>query len=321
VAITSPFPQTTRNAIRGIVNRPEGQIVFLDTPGYHESDKKLNLYLKDVVHRALDDADTVLYVLDGSRPPGREESAVMSLLGKSGKPVVAAVNKTDLALPLLAEIRGLVQAQLRPAALIDVSALYGTNLEQLVQAVMNVSPEGELLYPADFYTDQNPEFRISEIIREQAIMRCEKEVPHALYVEIADMEFRNRPAGTAMYGPGDDDENPPPEESAAVPAGESAAAPAGAPPGFFENEEPSARTEKRETLWVRAFLVVERPSQVGILVGHQGARIKSIRIGSLKVMKRIFPWKISLDIRVKVNSKWRSRDPLLKRMIGSDSQR
>jgi GTP-binding protein Era len=308
VAITSPVPQTTRNAIRGIVNRSGGQIVFLDTPGYHDSEKKLNLYLKDVVHRSLRDADVVLYVVDGTRTPGKEEHAVMDLLGKSGKPVVAVINKTDLDTPLLAEIRGLVQAHLLPKALLNVSAVKGSNLEGLLQAVLDHCPEGELFYPGDFYTDQNPEFRISEIIREQAIARSQQELPHAIYVEIADMEFQDaggQPVSRKIPAPLPDSTED---------------LPAGAPAGFFDDEAPpdeKGESSSAKNLWVRAFLVVERKSQVGILVGHQGAQIKAIRIESLKVMKKIFPWKVRLDLRVKVNPKWRSKDPLLKRMIGS----
>ena len=317
VAITSMVPQTTRNAIRGIVNRSAGQIIFLDTPGYHDSDKKLNHYLKDVVHRSLDDADVVLYVVDASRSPGKEEQAVMDLLKKSGKPVIAAVNKIDLETPLLTEIRGLVQVNLAPKALIDVSAVEGTNLESLVLSVLEQCPEGELHYPTDFYTDQNPEFRISEIIREQAIIRSEQEVPHALYVEIADMEFEGKNTDEP-----DTASNTIDEEST----------PAGAPAGFFDVSPESNLPEKdskdshspppenppqRKKLWVRAFLVVERESQVGILVGHKGAKIKSIRIGALKEMRKVFSWKIRLDLRVKVNPKWRKKDPLLKQMLGS----
>jgi GTP-binding protein Era len=292
VAITSSVPQTTRNAIRGIVNRSSGQIVFLDTPGYHDSEKKLNIYLKDVVHRSLDDADVVLYVMDASRPPGKEEGAVMNLLARSGKPIVAAVNKTDLNTPLLTEIRGLIRANLNPSELLEISAVEGRNLEGVVQAVMEQCPEGELHYPTDFYTDQDPEFRITEIIREQAIIRSEQEVPHSLYVELADMEFKKPPISTKTA-----------EDI-----------PTGAPEGFFETEEPSTVKPK---LWVRAFLVVERSSQVGILVGHKGEKIKAIRIGALREMKKVFPWKISLDLRVKVNPKWRKKDPLLKRMMGT----
>ncbi|MCK5250256.1 MAG: KH domain-containing protein, partial [Spirochaetaceae bacterium] len=80
---------------------------------------------------------------------------------------------------------------------------------------------------------------------------------------------------------------------------------------------PPENPPQRKKLWVRAFLVVERESQVGILVGHKGAKIKSIRIGALKEMRKVFSWKMRLDLRVKVNPKWRKKDPLLKQMLGS----
>jgi len=295
VAITSKAPQTTRNAIRGIVNRSGGQIVFLDTPGYHASGKKLNIYLMDVVHRSLSDADVVLYVIDGTRFPGREENAIMELLKKSGKPVVAVINKTDLKIVSLAEIRNLVRVHLAPKALLNISAVNGSNLEELLEAILDCCPEGERHYPDDVYTDQNPEFRISEIIREQAIARSEQEIPHALYVEIVDMEFQN----TVV-------------QSNSRP---STAQPDEAPENFLDD-----KAETRKNLWLRAFLMVERKSQVGILVGHGGKRIKAIRIGSLKAMRKIFPWKIRLDIRVKTNAKWRHEDPLLRRITGLGNQ-
>ncbi len=265
VAITSPVPQTTRNAIRGIVNRERGQVVFVDTPGYHKSGRKLNSYLRDSVHRTLEDADAILYVVDGTRLPGPEELEIMSMLGKSGKPVIAAVNKTDLETPCLPEIRGQIQASLQPEALLNISAINGQGLERLLEEVFEHMPEGQALYPEDFYTDQNPEFRIAEIIREQAMAGSREELPHAIYVDIADMEFRT------------------------------------------ENH-----------LWVRAFIMVERASQTGILVGHRGENIKRIRIQSIVQLKKIFPWKISLDLRVKVHPKWRRKDALLKTMLGPD---
>lgn len=282
-AITSPVPQTTRNAIRGIVNTPVGQIVFLDTPGYHLSDKKINSYFKDSVHRAVDEADAVLYVIDATRHPGREEFAVMELIKKTRLPIVAAVNKTDLNPPHLAEIRGFVLARLQPAALLNVSALQGLYIRELTDVIMELCPEGALHYPPDCYTDQIPDFRIAEIIREQAIARCGQEIPHALYVDIADMEF------TPSHN-----ENEGIESSLAAPE----------------------VCPEKQTLWVRAVIMVERSSQAGILVGHRGKRIREIRIAALRTMKKIFPWKIGLDLRVKVHPKWRKKDPLLKQMLG-----
>jgi hypothetical protein len=131
------------------------------------------------------------------------------------------------------------------------------------------------------------------------------------------------PAGIRNTPGTEQSADPPPAEEKVPdsPAGESV--PAGAPAGFFEGsvEEPAPGSSepppgKRRKLWVRAFLVVERQSQVGILVGHKGAKIKSIRIGALKEMKKVFNWNIRLDLRVKVNPKWRKKDPLLKQMLG-----
>ncbi|MCG8453325.1 MAG: GTPase Era [Spirochaetales bacterium] len=302
VAITSAVPQTTRSAIRGIVNREEGQLVFLDTPGYHESEKKLNQYLKDVVHRSLQDADAVLYVIDATRPPGKEEKAIAQIVNRTKVPILVAANKTDLDPPALSEVRGFIRLhvpRLEENNLLNISAVNGLGVESLISMLLSACPEGEPHYPTDFYTDQDPEFRIAEIIREQAIARSEQEVPHALYVEIADMEFQAPPA-----------QNPDSEENSQekdVPN-----LPEGAPEGFFEDTP--ATTPARQTLWVRAFLTVERKSQVGILVGKGGAKIRDIRIGSLKEMKKVFPWKMRLDLRVKVNPKWRRKDMLLKRL-------
>ena len=263
VAITSPYPQTTRSIIRGIVHNPRGQIIFVDTPGYHKSEKKINLYLQDLVHRSLRDADAVLYVVDASRPPGKEEQLLMEVLKNSRIPLVAALNKTDVRTPLLREIRGLIKTNINPRAMIDVSAVEKTNLPELIEIIFDLCPEGDVQYPDEFYTDQLPEFRISELIREQAIARCGQELPHALYVEVADMELHDH--------------------------------------------------ESREkTLWVRAFLTVERRSQVGILVGQHGSRIKKIRLAAMKEMRRIFDWKIELDLRVKVNLKWRKKDHIIR---------
>ena len=308
VAITSPVPQTTRNAIRGIVNREEGQIVFLDTPGYHDSEKKLNIYLKDIVTRSVNEADAVLYVIDASKAPGKEEQELMELLKKSGKPVTAALNKIDLEPENTDILRGIVRVNLDPADIVEVSALSAVNIEKLVSSIFGILPEGEPMYPQDFYTDQDPEFRISEIIREQAIKRTQQELPHAVYVEIADMEFLEQKEDTEYSLSG----NSPGKTETEIPPG--------APEGFFEDALPdsSETGEKLKTLWVRAFLVVERKSQVGILVGHKGSRIREIRKASLKELREIFPWKIRLDLRVKVNPKWRKKDMLLKKMINQE---
>ena len=96
VSITSPTPQTTRNKIRGIYTDQRGQLVFTDTPGYHLSDKEINKRMQDVTVSSLSDSDMILYMLDGTRTPGKEEETIAELVKQSGVPVVAVVNKADI---------------------------------------------------------------------------------------------------------------------------------------------------------------------------------------------------------------------------------
>ena len=267
VAIVSAVPQTTRNAIRGIVNREEGQLVFVDTPGRHASEKKFNKKLMEVSGRAMDDSDLVLYVLDASRPPGHEEAAVAALLAPLVDRTVAAINKIDLTNAdcarefLRQQIPGLADERC-----FRISAHTNEGVDSLLAALYALAPEGEPFYDAEYYTDQEVDFRIAEIIREQAINRLREELPHALYVEVADTEFTEE-------------------------AGD------------------------RKKLWVRAFIIVERESQKGMVVGKGGVMIKAIRQAAQKEFRRVFDWKIDLDLRVKTGKDWRHNDSTLRRII------
>jgi len=190
VAIVSPVPQTTRNRIRGICNGPPGQLVFIDTPGFHLSERKINLHLRELCLRTLKEVDVILYLVDTTRAFGEEERALLAALRGSERRLVVALNKID-ASPSLKEAaaRELASAFQEPR-LFPVSALTGEGVEALLAALWELAPEGERLYPDDRYTDQDPEFRIAEIVREKAIRDMREEVPHALYVEIADLEQR-----------------------------------------------------------------------------------------------------------------------------------
>ena len=141
-----------------------------------------------------------------------------------------------------------------------MSALTGEGVDDLLSVLFDLAPEGQPFYPSEFYTDQDPEFRIAESIREKVILHTREEVPHAVYVEIADAEMR------------------------------------------------------REALWVRAFIQVERESQKGIVVGRGGAMIRRIRLEAEDELAGLFPYRVRLDLRVKVSKKWRSRDALLRRL-------
>jgi len=263
VSIVSKVPQTTRNAIRGIVNRAQGQLVFVDTPGRHASQKKFNKKLMEVSQRALNECDLVLYVLDATRAPAAEEEEVISLLAPLADKTVIAVNKMDVPNADFERARQFVSAGLPTAQTrcFSISANTGQGIEELLSALYALSPQGQALYGEEYYTDQETGFRIAEIIREQAINRLRQELPHSLYVDIADMEFND------------------------------------------------------PVLWVRAFIVVERESQKGIVVGKGGEMIKAIRLSALKDLKRIFDWKIDLDLRVKTGKDWRHNERTLNKVV------
>lgn len=263
VSITSPVPQTTRNRIRGILTREAGQLVFLDTPGFHLSERKLNLRLKDLMLSSLSEVDAVLYVVDATRDLGEEERELLDVLRQTGKPTAVLFNKMDRAASVPDNLRKAAAAALPGAPTFEGAASTGLGLDAVVKALLDLSPEGEPLYPSDYYTDQTPEFRITEIVREKAIQETREEIPHALYVQIADLEYR----------------------------------------------------EDRELLWARAFLFVERESQKGILVGREGERIRRIRLKAEEELSALFPYRVCLDLRVKVDERWRRRDALLSRLI------
>jgi len=191
ISIVSPVPQTTRNRVRGILTTDAGQIVFIDTPGFHLSEKKLNRYMTNLVSSTLAETDLSLYVVDGTRAFGGEERALLDALHRAARPVVACLNKADAAGSSWAAVRAEIETALPTVPLLDISALSGAGLDTLRERLFALSPEGDQLYPPDYYTDQTPDFRISEIVREKAMLQTREEVPHALYVRMEDLEMRD----------------------------------------------------------------------------------------------------------------------------------
>ena len=191
VSITSPTPQTTRNAIRGIYTDSRGQLIFMDTPGWHISDKSFNRRMQEVAVKTLDDCDLVLYMLDATRAPGDEEKAVSYMLSGLSMPVVCCLNKSDiLDDKQLENAKAYLEKALPGREIFEVSALEDNGIDELLICLFSHAPEGDMLYPEDARTDQDLEFRISEIIREKAMNSVRDEIPHAIYVEISDLEYR-----------------------------------------------------------------------------------------------------------------------------------
>ncbi len=190
ISIVASVPQTTRNTIRGILTTEDGQIVFLDTPGFHRSNREFNMRMRDLVGTTVREAECILYIIDATRAPGAEETMLAEMVASAGLPVVIAVNKIDLPEANANAIEAWVATQIGSTLTVRVSALSRAGIGRLVAALYERLPEGELMYPSEFYTDQEPEFRAAEIIREQAVNRTREELPHSLYVEVHDMEKR-----------------------------------------------------------------------------------------------------------------------------------
>ncbi len=189
VAIVTSKPQTTRNRIQGIVTKPDGQIVFVDTPGLHEATTALNRQMMREVAAALEGIDVLLMMMDASRTLPHADSLLLEKGQRFGGKTILALNKIDLVpkpklLPLLDAF-----AKAFPfAALVPISARKGDGCQQLLEEIMKELPEGEPLFPEDQITDQPERFLVGEIIREKAMDLTYHEVPHALAVVIDQFE-------------------------------------------------------------------------------------------------------------------------------------
>jgi len=189
VAIVTSKPQTTRNRIQGIVTRPEGQIVFVDTPGLHEATTALNRQMMREVAAALEGIDVLLMMVDASRTLPHADTLLLEKGQRFGGKTILALNKIDLVpkpklLPLLDAF-----AKAFPfAALVPISALKGVGCQELLEEIFKELPESEPFFPEDQITDQPERFLVGEIIREKAIDLTYHEVPHALAVVIDQFE-------------------------------------------------------------------------------------------------------------------------------------
>jgi GTP-binding protein Era len=187
VSIVSDKPQTTRNQIRGVLNLPDAQIVFVDTPGIHKPRTLLGERLNDTAQDAVGDVDAVLFVVDATAPLGRGDKFVASRLPKS---TMCVVNKIDAA------SRDQVMLQLQTASsqlefeeYFPVSAKTGAGTDALVDAIVARLPEGPQLYPDDMVTDVPEAFWVAELVREQLLAVTREEVPHSIACRVTEWEW------------------------------------------------------------------------------------------------------------------------------------
>jgi GTP-binding protein Era len=185
LAIVSDKPQTTRNRITGVRNYPEGQIVFVDTPGVHKPIHRLNVRMVDTALQALREVDVVVAVVDASEPPGGGDRYVMELVRQVKVPRVLALNKVDLVgKPDLLPIIERYDRTVGFADIVPISAQTGDNIERLESVLLAHLPEGERLYPDDYLTDQPERFFVAELVREQVLQHTHAELPFASAVVV-----------------------------------------------------------------------------------------------------------------------------------------
>ena len=261
VAIVSDKPQTTRNRILAVLNRPGGQVVLFDTPGIHKPMHRMNERMVEAALSSLGQVDVALWVVDVTEEYGPGDRYVKEVLARSGKAVMLALNKIDLIpkpqlLPLIDQYRRLLDF----VEVIPLSALEGDNVDVLGERLVAHLPEGDRLYPEDFLTDQPERFFVAEMVREQILRHTRQEIPYSTAVVV----------------------------------------------DSFKEGDPLVRIE--------ASILVERPSQKGILIGRGGAMLKAIGSADRREIEAFLGTKVYLGLSVKVREGWREDPAVLDEM-------
>lgn len=261
ISITSSRPQTTRQRITGIVTRPDAQIVFVDTPGYQtEHDNALNRTMNRSVAASLQEVNSVIWVVEALKYDRRDE-AVSRLLPSQAQ-VILAINKIDAVkekprlLPFIAGLSG----RRRFEAIIPVSAAKGSQVGELLDAVVRLLPEGPPLHDADELTTVNERLLAAELLREKLFQQLGDELPYAATVEIE----RFRLDGGLRR--------------------------------------------------IDASILVDKESHKPIVIGKQGAKLKSIATRARHDMERLFGGKVFLQVWVKARRGWAENETTLKRL-------
>ena len=274
VAITSPRPQTTRHAVRGIISRPDGQLVLVDTPGLHKPRTLLGERLNDIVRATWAEVDVVVVCLPASDAIGPGDRFLVSQVSSIKQtPKIAVATKSDLVTPdrmaeHLASVAQLgLESGVEWAEVVPVSALQGQQVALLADLLMARLPGGPPLYPEGELTDEPETTLVAELIREAALEGVRDELPHSIAVVVEELR------------PRDD------------------------------------RPVDKPLLDIAAVLYVERSSQKGIVIGHQGSRLKAVGAAARRQIEALLGTPVYLDLRVKVAKDWQ-RDPRQLRRLG-----
>ena len=276
IAITSHHPNTTRHAIRGIINNPNFQAVLVDTPGVHKPRTLLGFHLNKVVNDNLDSVDAIMMCLPANEANGAGDQFIAAELAKHPRAKkFALVTKTDTVNKKTLADRLLTVSELAVDftwdEIIPVSAVIHDQIELLEKIIGENIPVGPAFYPEDQKSDQGIEQLICELIREAAMRDALQELPHSIMVTIDEMSERE-PNGTRP---------------------------------FYD---------------IHASIHVERDSQTGIILGHQGQRLKDIGMRARKDIERELGARIFLGLHVKVSKEWQRDPKLLERLGFSDKK-
>jgi GTP-binding protein Era len=198
LSIISKKPQTTRNRVSGIYHQPDCQMIFLDTPGIHMSNRLLNQRMVEIAFATVSDVDILLVVIDTANPDEFSEKLLFDQLKAHQKPVILALNKIDCLqkdtlLPVMQSYAGKYPFR----AIVPISAKTGEQVDQLLEEMKSFLPKGPAYYPEDHITDLPERFIASEIIREKIFQLTNKEIPYAVAVTIE--QFKEASDGRMIY--------------------------------------------------------------------------------------------------------------------------
>jgi GTP-binding protein Era len=274
IVIESSKPQTTRHAVRGIVRRPDAQLVIIDTPGLHKPRTLLGERLNDVVRATWSEVDVVGVCLPANQRIGPGDRYLVSELAALPKTpqLVAIATKSDLApsqrmaehLVSIAELESALK--INWADIVPVSATQHFQLDVLSEALIGLLPGGQPLYPDGEITDEPEETLVAELIREAALEEVTDELPHSITVTVDEMGLRDgRPANKPL-------------------------------------------------LDIYASMIVERDSQKGIVIGHRGSRLRQIGAAARQQIEALLGTPVYLDLRVKVLKEWQRNPKYLNRL-------
>ncbi len=189
VSIVSPKPQTTRNKILGILNEPEYQIIFIDTPGMHKSHNKLDEYMEKSIQEAKKDVDVLIIMIDGSKGIRQNDLDLVKSYEKTNQKVIVVVNKIDTTTfeklyPDLAKLNELSFVE----DIIPISARTGKNVDVLVSKIKSLLTDTTQYFEEDVYTDKSVRFMLAEMVREKALYLLQDEIPHGIAIEVVKMQ-------------------------------------------------------------------------------------------------------------------------------------